>query len=55
MDSELTEGDTNLEPVQASAHHAQQEDNDSGSEEGDIICDAKFFQEAATEYQLAYQ
>ena len=54
-DSELTEGDTDLEPVQASAHHAQQEVNDSGSEEGDIIHSAKFFQEAVTEYQLTYQ
>ena len=55
MDSELTEGDTDLEPVQSSACHAQQEDDDSGSEEGDIIPDAKFFQEVATEYQLTYQ
>ena len=29
--------------------------DDSGSEDGDIICNAKFFQEAATEYQQAYQ
>ena len=29
--------------------------NDSGSEAGDIIQDAKFFQDAATEYQLTYQ
>ena len=29
--------------------------DDSGSEEGDILCDAKFFQEAVTEYQQAYQ
>ena len=29
--------------------------DDGGSEEGDIIHDAKFFQEGATEYQLAYQ
>ena len=29
--------------------------DDGDSEEGDIICDAKFFQEVATEYQLMYQ
>ena len=29
--------------------------NDGDSEDGDIIQDAKFFQEAATQYQLAYQ
>ena len=28
---------------------------DSGSEEGDIVCDAKFFQDAANELQQAYQ
>ena len=39
---------TNLNPVPTSV-------DDSGSEEGDIICDATFFQEVATEYQLAYQ
>ena len=55
MDSELTEDDTNLDPVQVSAHHVQQEVDNSGSEAGDIIRDAKLFQDAVTEYQLAYQ
>ena len=55
MDSELSVDDTNLDPVQASVHHLQQEVDDSGSEAGDIIHDAKFFQDAVTEYQLAYQ
>ena len=61
MDSELSADDTDLDPVQASAHHLQQEVNDSSSEAGDIIQDAKFFQDAqlfqdaATEYQLTYQ
>ena len=36
-------------------HHLQWDVNDSGSETGDIIQDAKFFQEASTEYQLVYQ
>ena len=53
--SELPEGDTDLEPVHASAHHVQWEVDDSGSEAGDIIHDAKFFQEVVTEYQLTYQ
>ena len=43
------------DPVQASAHHLQREVNDSGSEAGNIIQDAQFFQDAVTEYQLAYQ
>ena len=55
MDSELTEGDTNVDPVPASTHHLQWDVDDSGLETGDIIQDAKFFQEAVTEYQLAYQ
>ena len=29
--------------------------DEMGPEDGDILHDAKFFQEAATEYQLAYQ
>ena len=55
IDSELSADNTDLDPVQASAHHLQQEVDDSGSETGDIIQDAQFFQDAATEYQLAYQ
>ena len=43
---------TDSDPVPTSA---QQEVNDSGSEAGDIVHDAQFFQDAATEYQLAYQ
>ena len=52
MDSELSSDNTGSDPIQASV---QQEVNDSGSEAGDIIQDAQFFQDAATEYQLAYQ
>ena len=54
-DSELTEGDTNLDPVLASTYHLQWDIDDSGLETGDIIQDAKIFQEVATEYQLVYQ
>ena len=53
--SELTEGDMDLEPVPASVHHLQWDVDDSGLETGDIIQDAKFFQEAVAEYQLTYQ
>ena len=38
-----------------SAQQLQHEAEDSGLEQGDIIQDAKFFQDAAMEYQLAYQ
>ena len=41
-------GSTNPNPVLTTI-------DETGSETGDIIQDAKFFQEAATEYQLAYQ
>ena len=40
--------DTDLNPVPTSV-------DDSGSETGDSIQDAQFFQDVATEYQLAYQ
>ena len=55
MDSELSMDNTDSDPVQASAHHLQWEVDDSGSEAGDIVQDAQFFQDAETEYQLAYQ
>ena len=42
------EEDTDSKPVLTSVE-------DSGSEEGDIVCDAKFFQDAVTELQQAYQ
>ena len=42
------EEDTNSKPVPTSVE-------DSGSEDGDIIRDAKFFQDTATEYQQAFQ
>ena len=54
MDPE-TMDNTNSDPVSMSTHHLQQDVNDSGSETGDIIQDAQFFQDAATEYQMAYQ
>ena len=38
-----------------SVPQSQREAEDSGSEQGDIFQDAQFFQDAATEYQLAYQ
>ena len=47
MDPE-TMDNTDPDPVPASV-------DDSGSETGDIIRDAQFFQDAVTEYQLAYQ
>ena len=47
MDPEMTDN-TDPDPVPASI-------NDSGSETGDIVQDAQFFQDAATEYQLTYQ
>ena len=46
---------TDSDPVQVSTHHLQWEVDDSGSETGDIVQDAQFFQDTATEYQLAYQ
>ena len=52
MDSEVSMDNTNSDPVLMSV---QQEVNDSESEAGDIVRDAQFFQDAATEYQLAYQ
>ena len=55
MDSEFSADDTDSDPVQASMRHLPREVNDSGSEAGDIVRDAQFFQDAATEYQLAYQ
>ena len=48
MDPETTDNTDPDHPVLASI-------DDSGSEAGDIIQDAKFFQEAVTEYQLTYQ
>ena len=47
--------DTSSTAMSASAQQLQHEAEDSGSEQGDIIQDAQFFQDAATEYQLAYQ
>ena len=35
--------------------HLPWEVNDSGSEAGDIVRDAQFFQDVVAEYQLAYQ
>ena len=55
MDSELSTNNTDSDPVQVSAHHLQWEVNDDGSETGDIVQDAQFFEDAVTEYQLAYQ
>ena len=46
---------TSSEPILASAQQSQREAEDRGLESGDIIQDAQFFQDAATEYQLAYQ
>ena len=46
---------TSSEPILVSAQQLQWEAEDSGSEAGDIIRDAQFFQDAATEYQLTYQ
>ena len=55
MDSELSLDNTGSDPIQASVQQLQWEVDDSGSEAGDIIQDAQFFQDAATEYQLTYQ
>ena len=55
MDSESSEDDIDIDPVWASVRHAQQDADDSGSETGDTIYDAQFFQDVATEYQHAYQ
>ena len=46
---------TSSKPILASAKQSQWEAEDRGSEAGDIIQDAQFFQDAATEYQLTYQ
>ena len=47
MDPETTDN-TDPDPVPSSV-------DDSGSETGDIVQDAQFFQDVVTEYQLAYQ
>ena len=47
VDPEET-GSTDLDPVLTTI-------DETGSNTGDIVEDAKFFQEAATEYQLTYQ
>ena len=46
---------TSFKSILASAQQLQWEAEDSGSEAGDIVQDAKFFQDAATEYQLTYR
>ena len=46
---------TSSEPILVSAQQSQWEAEDRGLEAGDIIQDAQFFRDAATEYQLAYQ
>ena len=46
---------TSSKAIQASVQQSQWEAEDIGSEQGDIIQDAQFFQDVATEYQLAYQ
>ena len=47
--------DTSSKAMSMSTQQLQHEAEDSCSEQGDIIEDAQFFQDAATEYQLAYQ
>ena len=47
--------DTSSMTVSMSAHQPQHEMEDSGLEHGDIVQDAQFFQDAAIEYQMAYQ
>ena len=47
--------DTSSTAVSTSMQQQQHEAEDSGLEQGDIIQDVQFFQDAATEYQLAYQ
>ena len=47
--------DTSSTAMSTSAQQLQGETEDSGLEQGDIIQDAQFFQDAAMEYQLAYQ
>ena len=46
---------TSSKPIRASVQQLQWEAEDRESEAGDIIQDAQFFQDAATEYQLTYQ
>ena len=47
--------DASSTAMSMSALQLQHEAEDSGLEQGDIIQDAQFFQDTATEYQLAYQ
>ena len=47
--------DTSSTAMLTSTQQLQCEVEDSGLEQGDIVQDANFFQDAATEYQLAYQ
>ena len=46
--------DTSSMAMSTSAQQPQRVTEESGSEHGDIIDNAQFFQDAATEYQLAY-
>ena len=47
--------DTSSTAMSISAPQSQCEAEDSGLEQGDIVQDAQFFQDVATEYQLVYQ
>ena len=47
--------DTSSTAMSMYAPQSQYEAEDSGLEQGDIVQDAQFFQDVATEYQLAYQ
>ena len=47
--------DASSTAMSTSVPHSQCEAEDSGLEQGDIIQDAQFFQDVATEYQLTYQ
>ena len=46
---------TSSTSIPTSAQQLQHEMEDSGSEHGDIVQDAQLFQDAALEYQIAYQ
>ena len=47
--------DTSSTTMSMSMPQSQHEAEDSGTEQGDIVQNAQFFQDVATEYQLAYQ
>ena len=54
MEPDSSPDNTSLSSLPASTQQPQHEMEDTGSEHGDIIQDAQFFQDTAIEYQVTY-